>query len=321
MAHELHVGPGDGEDPGRAPRGGGHRADRRAAPIVGVRVLDDRVPGEEGREVGAHPDGPHSRPASAVGDAERLVQVDVRNVGPEIGRPHDAEERVQVRSVHVDLPALLVDDVADLADGCLENSVRGGIGHHQSGEPVPGRLGLGAQILDVHVAVGVAPHHHDLHPRHVCARGVRAVGGGGDEADVSGPLSPALVVPADDEKPRVLALRPGVGLERHPRERGALAEHELEVPDELSVPLGLVGRRERMNAREPLERHREHLGRRVQLHRARTERNHRAVEGDVPGREPAEIPQHLGLAVVTVKHRVVEDGVGATHGAGETGAG
>ena len=68
-----------------------------------------------------------------------------------------------------------------------------------------------------------------------------------------------------------------------------------------------------MNARETLEGNREHLGRRVQLHRARAERDHRTVQGDVPGREPAEVPQHLGLAVVTVKHRVVEDGIGAKH--------
>ena len=250
-----------------------------------------------------------------------VVQVDVRDVRPEVGRPHEPEQRVQVRSVHVHLPALLVDDAADLADGRLEDPVRRGVGHHERGEPAPRRLCLGPQVLDVHVAVAVAPDHDDPEPRHLRAGGVRAVRGGGDEAHVPPPLSPALVVAPDDEEPGVLALRSRVGLERHPRERGALAEHELQVPDELPIPLGLIGRSEGMDPREPLERHREHLGRRIQLHRARAERDHRAVQSDVAGREPPEIPQHLGLAPVAVEDRVAEDRVRAEHRGGEAGAG
>ena len=44
-------------------------------------------------------------PAAAMRDAEGLVQVDVADVGAEIGDARVAGERVQVRAVEVDLAA------------------------------------------------------------------------------------------------------------------------------------------------------------------------------------------------------------------------
>jgi hypothetical protein len=44
-------------------------------------------------------------------------------------------------------------DLADLAHRLLEHAVRGGIGDHAAGEVVSMLLGLGAEILDVDVAV------------------------------------------------------------------------------------------------------------------------------------------------------------------------
>ena len=46
----------------------------------------ERVAGQERREVGAHRDRADARTAAAVGDAERLVQVEVADVGAELAR-------------------------------------------------------------------------------------------------------------------------------------------------------------------------------------------------------------------------------------------
>jgi hypothetical protein len=70
-----------------------------------------------------------------VRDAERLVEIQVADVGAEIAGPAQADLGVHVRPVHVDLATVPVDDVADLPDLLLEHPVRRGIGHHQRAQP------------------------------------------------------------------------------------------------------------------------------------------------------------------------------------------
>ena len=79
--------------------------------------------GNVGREVGSHADGSYSGTAAAVRHCEGLVQVQVAYVGADEAGVGDADLTVHIGSVHVDLTAVLVDDVADLADLDLEYSV------------------------------------------------------------------------------------------------------------------------------------------------------------------------------------------------------
>ena len=74
-----------------------------------------RWPGRNGARCARTATGPTPGPAAAVRDAEGLVQVQVRHVGAELARLGQADQRVQVRAVHVHLPAVRVDDLADLA--------------------------------------------------------------------------------------------------------------------------------------------------------------------------------------------------------------
>src|SRR5207244_6634395 len=71
----LPICPGNQEDAGARPRRRGDRAD-------GVRAarLDEGLRRQIGGEVLRDRDGPHPGAAAAVGDAERLVQVDVHDV-------------------------------------------------------------------------------------------------------------------------------------------------------------------------------------------------------------------------------------------------
>ena len=55
----------------------------RRRPTLGVAA---DAPGRNGVEMGAHPDRPDAGPAAAVRDAERLVQVEMADVGAELAR-------------------------------------------------------------------------------------------------------------------------------------------------------------------------------------------------------------------------------------------
>ena len=72
--------------------------------------------------------------AAAVGDAERLVQVEVADVGAEVAGAAQPDLRVHVGAVHVHLAAVLVDDVAHLGDRLLEDAVRRRVRDHQRRE-------------------------------------------------------------------------------------------------------------------------------------------------------------------------------------------
>ena len=61
-----------------------------------------------------HADRPHARAAAAVRNAERLVQVDVADVGADRRRAREPDLRVHVGAVHVHLAAVLVHDRADV---------------------------------------------------------------------------------------------------------------------------------------------------------------------------------------------------------------
>jgi hypothetical protein len=73
----------------------------------------------------------------------------------------------------------------------------------------------------------------------------------------------------------------------------------------------LIGGRKRMQRCELRPRDRDHLAGGVELHRARAERDHRAVERQILVGQAADVAQHLGLAVVRVEYRMGEVAAGA----------
>src|SRR5262245_10852373 len=79
----------------------------------------------------------HTRPATAVRNAKRLVQIEMADVRANRTGAGKADLRVHVRAIHVNLPAILVDDVAYLANRFLEDAVRAWIGDHQAAQVVP----------------------------------------------------------------------------------------------------------------------------------------------------------------------------------------
>ena len=63
-----------------------------------------------------HPDRPDSRAAAAMRNAERLVQVQMADIGADRGGRRQPHLRIHIGAVHVDLAAMLVHHGADVAD-------------------------------------------------------------------------------------------------------------------------------------------------------------------------------------------------------------
>ena len=143
------------------------------------------MPGQELRQVRADRHRTDARAASAVRYAERLVQIQMRNVGAEFARRRQPDQRIEVCAIDVDLTAVGVHDLADVADARFEHTVRRRIGDHDGGEVGAMRFGLGLEILQVDVAAIVARNDHHLHAGHLGGRRIGAVRRRGNQAHVA----------------------------------------------------------------------------------------------------------------------------------------
>ncbi len=234
------------------------------------------------------------------------MQVEVRDVRPELARTRDTDQGVHVGAVDVDLAAGLVDQLAQLDDGVLVDAVGRGIGHHDRREHLAVLLDLAAQVLHVDRAAGRGLDHDDLEARHHRGRRVGAVGAGRDEADIALLLPVRAVVGADRHEAGQLAGRAGVGLHRHGVVAGDLHEPLLQVRDDLARARRLVGRHEGVQGRELGPGDGLELGGGVELHSARAQRDHAAVERVVLVGEAAQVAHHRRLGVVRAEDRVRE---------------
>src|SRR6185312_10044957 len=124
-----------------------------------------------------HRHGADAGAAAAMGDAESLVQVEVRDIAAELAGSRETHHGIHVGAVHVHLAAVLVHHVTDLPHLGLEYAVSRGVRDHDAGEFVLVLRGLGLEVGQVHVAVIVAGNHHHAHAGHVGRGGIGAVGG------------------------------------------------------------------------------------------------------------------------------------------------
>ena len=97
------------------------------------------------------------------------------DVGTDVSRAAQPDHRIHVGAVHVDLTAVLVDDVADLDDRFLEHTVRRWISHHQRRQMQRVLFGFRAQVGDVDVAPLVRLHDDHSHSRHHRTRRICSV--------------------------------------------------------------------------------------------------------------------------------------------------
>jgi hypothetical protein len=299
----------DEQDARTAPWRRRHRRDRLRATD-----RDDRVTRQVRRQMLRHSDRTHAGAAAPVRNRERLVQVQVADVSANRRRAGQADLGVHVGAVHVHLAAVLMDDGAHVDDGVFEHAVRRGIGNHQRRQIGTVLLRLGAEVGDVHVAMRIGADHDNAVAGHDRTGRVGAVGRRRNEHHVAVAFAAILVVGADHQETGELALRAGIGLERHGRESGNVAQRRLELAAHLLVAAGLVGWRKRVHPRELLPGDGIHLARGVELHRARAERNHRRVEADVAPLEALHVAHHRRLGMMRIEDRVRQVGRRALQG-------
>src|SRR4051795_3388497 len=89
---------------------------------------------QERRQMRLDADRAHARATAAMGNAERLVQVEMADIGAVIAGPRQAHLRIEVGAVEIDLSAMAMHDLADVADVLLEHAMGGGIGDHDGCE-------------------------------------------------------------------------------------------------------------------------------------------------------------------------------------------
>ena len=202
--HHGQVHPADGGNGGAAPCRGGHGS---------FLIVQAEMAGQEGHKMFRHANGADAGTAPAMRHGKGFMEIQMADVCADAAGAGEAHLGIHVGSVHVHLAAVGMDDVAELSDGLFIDAVRGGVGDHDAGEAVPVGFCLGFEVVHVDVARFVAFDGDHLETGHGGGSGVRAVGGGGDEADVPVAFSRMLLVAADSQKPRIFPCRARVGLE------------------------------------------------------------------------------------------------------------
>ena len=223
------------------------------------------------------------------------MQVEVADIGAKTPRLADTHLGIEVGAIEIDLTAVAMDQRANVADALLKHPMGGGVGDHQGGQLIGVLLGLGRQIGLIDVAGLIALHRHHLHARHHGAGGVGAVGTGGNQADVAVAFTALAMPSANHQQAGVLALRAGIGLQRHRRKPGDRGQPRFQLIDQLVVTLALRRRNKRMQAVESSPAHRLQLSSGIELHGAAAQRDHPVHQRKVLGDQPLDVAQQLGF--------------------------
>ena len=174
-----------------------------------------------------------------MGNAECLVQIQMAHVGTKITGPRNADHGVHVGAVHVDLSTVVMHDRRDFLDAGLEDAVCRWVRHHQGAKVGRVLHGLGTQVVDIDVAVGIRLDHHHRKAGHDRARRIRAMRRLRNEAHGAMEISARMMIGANNQESGILALRTGIGLQRHAGEPGHFGEILLELTEHRRVAFGL----------------------------------------------------------------------------------
>ncbi len=211
------------------------------------------------RQMRLDADRPHAGAAAAMRNAERLVQVEMADIGAVIAGPRKPDLRVHVGAVEIDLSAVAMHDLADLAYVFLEHAMGGGIGDHDGGEIVGMLCRLGAQIIDVDIAARITGDHHDLHAGHAGGGRIGAVRRRRNQAHPAMRLIARGVIAADRQQAGIFALRAGIRLQRDRVVTCDVAQPLFQPGEQRVIAFRLLARRERMQRAECRPGQRDHL--------------------------------------------------------------
>ena len=230
---------------------------------------------QKGREMLGHADGPHTRAATTVRNGKRFVQVEVAYIRADIAGAGEAYLRIHIRTIHIHLTPIGVNDPGNLANAFLVHTVGAGVGHHQAGKITLVCFCFFTQIGYVNVALLVAFHQHNFHAAHRGGSGVSAMRRSRYQRDIAMRIATRTVVGLDHHQPRILALRAAVGLKTHLGEAGNFTQRVIQIGDDFLKTCNLIEWYKGMNVGKLRPGNRQQLGCGIELHGAGAQRNHR----------------------------------------------
>src|SRR6185295_10747256 len=107
------------------------------------------------------------------------------HVRADVPGPTEPDLGVQVGAVHIDLPAVCMDDLTNAAHVCLKDTVGRGVPQHERREPVTILSGLGFKIGYIDVALSITGDDYNRHTYHRRAGWICAVSGQRNQAHIS----------------------------------------------------------------------------------------------------------------------------------------
>jgi hypothetical protein len=75
------------------------------------------------QQVLSHSNGTHTWATAAMGNAERLVEVEMADIRPKGPRSADTDLSIEVGAIQIHLTAVVMDKAADFTDSGLEHPV------------------------------------------------------------------------------------------------------------------------------------------------------------------------------------------------------
>jgi len=153
---------------------------------------------------------PGPPPPCGIQNLERLVQIHMRElrfvkiemtyISSKIAGITKSNLRIHVRSIHIHLPPILMNNITHPPNSLLKDAKSTRIRGHNSRQFILILHCFLFQIFHVQVTLTVAFNRNDFHACHCCRCGVGAVGGDRDETHVTVGLALRGVVRANASK-------------------------------------------------------------------------------------------------------------------------
>ena len=185
---------------------------RSGGDCVQVVAPQYRMLRQERNEMLGNADRTYAGTAAAVRRRESLMQVQVADVCSDGTRIGQADLCIHVGSVHIQLTAASVNDVAHFLDVHFEDTVSGWIGDHAGSQVVLVGFGFCTEIFQVDVTLVVTFYRNGRETALDRTCRIRTVGRGRKQDDVAMSLSDAFQVSPDYAQTCIFAGGPGIRL-------------------------------------------------------------------------------------------------------------
>ena len=98
--------------------------------LASVDWIDDRMAWQKITKMFRHTNRANARTTATMWNAKCFMQIQMAHIRANFTGTRQANLRVHVGAIHVDLTTMFVNNVAQFLNAILKNSVRAWIGHH-----------------------------------------------------------------------------------------------------------------------------------------------------------------------------------------------